>query len=541
MSEREKSFKFGASNVDELRRKKAEHTVKLRKEKRNEKLLEKRALGGSLNLDMLDNLGGPKLSNLPAPDIEDLPKYVQYVNGSTQEDLQIGATQIRRLLSSSKTQPPLEAVIATGVVSRLVDLMKLDDDKLRVECAWTLTNLASGTSKQTSIVVEAGSVPVFVSLLNDKPSVAEQCMWALGNIAGDSPQLRDFTFNNGILDPLMRLLESSYNAYVMAIKMGHEPAKDAITMMRTCTWTLSNLSRGKTPPADLKMLLPTLPLLAKMITVEDKDTLADACWACSFISDLTNGVSVVLQYGMSKRLVNLLTYPSPDVVSPTLRAIGNIVAGDDSQTQQIISDGALPCLHSLLMDTKAHIRKEACWALSNITAGTPQQVTHVLEAGIMPDLMKLLVNDMEPRVRKEASWAVANAAHTGQDAVIMYLVELDVIKALCNVLTLSVDAKTLCVILLALKKILHAGTRLPLVQGQNQFAIKLEECGGVETIENLRHHQNIKVYERASRVLKYVQNDEEDVMVGDNIAPEQTENSYKFGVDSSAPTSGFQF
>ena len=79
MSEREKSFKFGSSNVDELRRKKAEHTVKLRKDKRNEKLLEKRALGGSLNLDMLDNLGGPKLSNLPVPDIQVYTLILFYV------------------------------------------------------------------------------------------------------------------------------------------------------------------------------------------------------------------------------------------------------------------------------------------------------------------------------------------------------------------------------------------------------------------------------------------------------------------------------
>ena len=81
-----------------------------------------------------------------------MPKYVQLVNGNSQEDLQIGATQIRRLLSSSKTQPPLEEVIATGVVSRLVELMKLDDDKLRVECAWTLTNLASGMLTVSHVV-----------------------------------------------------------------------------------------------------------------------------------------------------------------------------------------------------------------------------------------------------------------------------------------------------------------------------------------------------------------------------------------------------
>lgn len=67
-------------------------------------------------------------------------------------------------------------------------------------------------------------------------------------------------------------------------------------------------------------------------------------------------------------------HDQPTVVSAALRAVGNIVTGDDVQTQVILNCGALPCLFRLLSSPKETVRKEACWTLSNITAGNRQQI-----------------------------------------------------------------------------------------------------------------------------------------------------------------------
>ena len=69
---------------------------------------------------------------------------------------------------------------------------------------------------------------------------------------------------------------------------------------------------------------------------------------------------------------------------PALRTVGNIVTGDDMQTQVIIGCGALTCLlHLLKTAQKKSIKKEACWTISNITAGTKEQIQAVIDAGTL--------------------------------------------------------------------------------------------------------------------------------------------------------------
>ncbi len=82
----------------------------------------------------------------------------------------------------------------------------------------------------------------------------------------------------------------------------------------------------------------------------------------------------MLQKNLLPRLITLVEVPLIEIQVACLRTIGNILTGDDAQTQMTIEAGALNCMARLLSHERKAVRKEVCWCLSNITAGSAMQI-----------------------------------------------------------------------------------------------------------------------------------------------------------------------
>ena len=107
-------------------------------------------------------------------------------------------------------------------------------------------------------MVEADALPPLVQLLSSANiDVAEQAVWAVGNIAGDHPKMRDRVLAQNALPLLCAFLE-------------RVAAEGKISPTRNGTWALSNLVRGK-PQPQLKDVAPAVPLLAKLLTLDDSE------------------------------------------------------------------------------------------------------------------------------------------------------------------------------------------------------------------------------------------------------------------------------
>lgn len=258
--------------------------------------------------------------------------------------------------------------------------------------------------------------------------------------------------------------------------------------------------------------------MTKLIYSLDDEILIDACWAISYLSDGSNDkIQAVIESGVCRRLVDLLMHPSTSVQTPALRSVGNIVTGDDLQTQVVITSGALPALLSLLSSPKEGIRKESCWTISNVTAGSPPQIQAVIDANIIPPLINILQN-ADFKTRKEACWAISNATSGGlqEPSQIRYLVSQGCIKPLCDLLTMM-DNKIIQVALDGLDNILKVGEMDKQAAGPgavNQYALYVEEAGGMVTIHNLQQHDNLEIYKKAFNIMDKYFPDDEDVDTG---------------------------
>lgn len=288
-----------------------------------------------------------------------------------------------------------------------------------------------------------GTVDNLVRLLNSPvEDIREQASWCLGNIAGDSTSCRDSVLEAGAVAAMSKLC-STFDA------------NTRISTIRNCMWTSSNLCRGK-PLPPLELVQDLIPILATQINSADIDSVSDACVALSNISDGSNErIQAVLDSGCAIRVVQLLgAVPDDKIQAPTLRLVGNIMTGNDSQTQSVIDLGVLPVLLELLDHSRKNVRKEVCWTFSNVTSGTAMQVQAVLETpGVIAKIISMMQSD-DVDIQREATWVVSNATSNCVPDQISQLVELGAVAPLTEILKSTDGSKSIEVALEGIENIL---------------------------------------------------------------------------------------
>jgi importin subunit alpha-1 len=352
-------------------------------------------------LHFFSNFAPPTGTAAESLDASCIPQLIRALRSPIHRHQHGGAFGMRKVLQPEQS-PPIDDAVTAGAVPLLAKLLENDDTPAtQFEAAWALTNIASGTTDHTACIVNTpGLISSFVRLLGSADhNVCEQAVWALGNIAGDSPVYRDLLLERGV-----------------PIELAHIPGRFGdgmpLTLRRNMTWAILNLCCGK-PAPPLSAVASVLPYLAAMTQYPDSEVVADALWCLSYISDgSSDGISAVLVHGALPAIIHHLSSGAgKPIETPALFCLGNIVSGDDHQTTLALEHGAITLCAMLrwqMHNTLAGTKKEILWALSNIAAGNEQQINALLQAGafaIISDCIAIY----DQSIRNAGQWAFTNA------------------------------------------------------------------------------------------------------------------------------------
>jgi importin subunit alpha-2 len=270
--------------------------------------------------------------------------------------------------------------------------------------------------------------------------------------------------------------------------------------MRTVAWTMSNLCRYKNPHVVAFAVVEKLaPILAILIHHPDLNVVCDVCWASGYISDgAEERIDLVLKLGVLDRLVELASGNEMSLIAPALRCLGNIVTGDDNQTQTVVDRGVLQTvLPFALTSNKPGLTREACWLMSNICAGVQSQIQAVLESGLVPQVVHLLETG-DFRTQSEAAWVVYNICSGGSAEQACELLHHGALINVCHLLKIR-DVR---VLLLTLDTLGLMFSILEKLGHLEQATLIVEECGGLDHIEQLQNHENEEVYSKALQLVE---------------------------------------
>ncbi|NXP92080.1 IMA3 protein, partial [Passerina amoena] len=396
---------------------------------------------------------------------------------SDNQGIQLSAVQAARKLLSSDRNPPIDDLIKSGILPILVHCLERDDN----------------------------------------PSLQFEAAWALTNIASGTSEQTQAVVQSNAVPLFLRLLHSPHQnvceqaVWALGNIIGDGPqCRDyvislgvvkpllsfispsiPITFLRNVTWVMVNLCRHKDPPPPMETIQEILPALCVLIHHTDVN-----------VSDPSQS-----------HLQLLLWFWSWNVV---------------------LNCEALSHFPALLTHPKEKINKEAVWFLSNITAGNQQQVQAVIDANLVPMIIHLL-DKGDFGTQKEAAWAISNLTISGRKDQVAYLIQQNVIPPFCNLLTVK-DAQVVQVVLDGLSNILKMAE-----EEAETIANLIEECGGLEKIEQLQNHENEDIYKLAYEIIdQFFSSD--DIDEDPSLVPEAIQGG-TFGFNSSAnvPAEGFQF
>ncbi|VDP66308.1 unnamed protein product [Schistosoma curassoni] len=223
----------------ELRRRRTDQSVELRKAKKDEQLQKRR----NILLTELDETSPLKEKQIDTPEHVNYDAVIRDMQSSDRV-ARFKAVQLCRKTLSRAKNPPIDEFYKRGAVD-------------------ILGSSLSSTHSHTAAVVSSGTVPKLVRLLSHSAvNIAEQSVWALSNIAGDGSKFRDIVIESGVVEPVLKAIgnlvigtDEQTQAILDAGLLTYIPAllnNEKSTVVKEACWVISD-QYGQLEPACIEL------------------------------------------------------------------------------------------------------------------------------------------------------------------------------------------------------------------------------------------------------------------------------------------------
>ncbi|KAG8923881.1 Importin alpha subunit (Karyopherin alpha subunit) (Serine-rich RNA polymerase I suppressor protein) [Tulasnella sp. 417] len=364
-----------------------------------------------------------ELESYITDDLLIVPKIVSEIHSMDQKVQLVAALKIHRLMQKFPERAR-QAVISSGLLKTVAEILSSGDLELRAEAAWILADVAAGTLEQTAAVAAAGAVPKLVALFpSESVGSTFYALRALGHIGSVSQRLRNLVVQEGGVKPVLDILDV--------------PEKHTPGMVDMASWALARyLSPSMCNPLGYDVTQPMIPVVIRFIentTDKTPEALTNAVEALYYMCSDNSATDTIFGTGIAPRLIELCAAKDSNLRYRAIQFFGRFACSNEKWLEAASQVGYLAVLKSCIESRDLDTQRDACWTASNIAAGHSAEA--LLDHDLIPSILHIISDQGEsPDSREPASWVLYNLSLKckHRDDLLVRLLQANCMEALVS-------------------------------------------------------------------------------------------------------------